>query len=245
MAFPVNLESRSLQGELMDDPQLQREPHHQALQGLARINRVCRTTQVIWRSIEKTFQRSPSSPLTVLDIACGGGDLAINLARLAKKASYPLVLKGCDISPQAIEFARKRAVASGTNVEFFVQDVFKFPDTMHADIVYSSLFLHHLTDDAAVQLLTKMSTVARKLVLVQDLVRSRLGYTCAWLGVRLLTRSRICHVDGPLSVRSAFRPSELQELAERSGMPTAKITRHWPQRMLLTWSPDGYNSAPL
>ena len=54
-------------------------------------------------------------------------------------------------------------------------------------------------------------------------------------GSRLLTRSPIVHVDGPLSVRAAFTVAEARQLAERAGLSGATIRRHWPQRFLLSW----------
>ena len=80
-----------------------------------------------------------------------------------------------------------------------------------------------------------MGRSARKLVLVNDLVRSRLGYLLCWWGVRVLTRSPIVHVDGPLSVRAGFQPREVLAMAEQGGLHNARITRHWPQRLLLSW----------
>ena len=48
----------------------------------------------------------------------------------------------------------------------------------------------------------------------------------SWCGLRILTRSRICHIDGPLSVRAAFTLQEMQELATRAELTGATLTRH-------------------
>jgi len=80
-----------------------------------------------------------------------------------------------------------------------------------------------------------MAAAAQILVLVDDLVRSRWGYLLAWTGCHVLSGSRIVHVDGPISVAAAFTPSEALFLAERAGLQGASLTRHWPQRFLLTW----------
>jgi hypothetical protein len=45
-------------------------------------------------------------------------------------------------------------------------------------------------------------------------------------------------VDGPRSVAGAFTLDELQELARQSGLVGANISPRWPQRMLLTWTPN-------
>ena len=99
-----------------------------------------------------------------------------------------------------------------------------------------SLFLHHLDEAEAVTVLRSMSQGSRRAVLVNDLVRSRSGYLLAVLGTRILSRSPIVHIDGPLSVAGAFTPDEVLQLCEQAGLNGATISRHWPQRFLLTWS---------
>ena len=61
------------------------------------------------------------------------------------------------------------------------------------------------------------------------------GRLC-WLGVRLLTRSPVVRVDGPLSVRAAFRAEEIGAMADSAGLDGARLTSHWPQRLLLHWT---------
>ena len=85
-------------------------------------------------------------------------------------------------------------------------------------------------------MLRRMAAAAQCLVLVDDLVRSRWGYLLALAGSHVLSTSRIVHFDGPTSVAAAFTPSEALSLAERAGLQGTSLTRHWPQRYLLTWS---------
>jgi hypothetical protein len=80
-----------------------------------------------------------------------------------------------------------------------------------------------------------MAAAARRAVLVDDLVRSRLGFALVWMGRYLLTSSPVVHVDGPLSVRAALSIGEARDLAERAGLQGCTIRRHWPERFLLTW----------
>ena len=72
-------------------------------------------------------------------------------------------------------------------------------------------------------------------VLINDLIRSRVGYLLAYFGTRLLSRSRLVHVDGPLSVAAALTCSEALRLADRAGLKGASLSRHWPERFLLSW----------
>ena len=120
-------------------------------------------------------------------------------------------------------------------MHFFACNVLAEQRTAEYDAIITSLFLHHLDEEQAVELLRHMAAAARCLVLVNDLERGRLGYLLAWLGTRLLTRSRIVHVDGPRSVEGAFTKSEAQALAGRAGLEGATIGWRWPCRYLLSW----------
>jgi len=76
---------------------------------------------------------------------------------------------GLDVSPLAVGYARRRAQAKGVPVVFEVHDVVRQPLPKGFDVVMSSLFLHHLEETDAVQLLRSMAAVASRLVLVNDL----------------------------------------------------------------------------
>jgi hypothetical protein len=122
-------------------------------------------------------------------------------------------------------------------VRFVEANVLEHGAPVEADVVFCSLFLHHLDEAEAAALLRRMAEAATRLVLVSDLQRSAIGFLYAWVGCRLLSRSRIFHVDGQRSVESAFTADEAAALAKRAGLAGARITRAWPQRWLLEWRP--------
>jgi hypothetical protein len=135
-----------------------------------------------------------------------------------------------------VSFATAAAARAGLpGMHFFQLNVLQDELPRDYDVIMCTLFLHHLEQREAERMLRRMAEAARRGVLVDDLVRGRTGYFLAWAGARLLTRSTIVHVDGPLSVRSAFTVSEARALAERAGLQGAEFRRHWPQRFLLSW----------
>ena len=107
------------------------------------------------------------------------------------------------------------------------------------DALVCSLFLHHLDEPAAVELLGRMGRATNRLVLVNDLTRSRFGLILAQIGTQILSRSKVVHVDGPRSVRGAFTPDEALKMAERAGLRGATIGHRWPARYLLAWEKHG------
>ncbi|MGH7135259.1 MAG: methyltransferase domain-containing protein [Pirellulales bacterium] len=231
------VKDRRREPEWMDQPGLDSALHDQALIGLRRVNRISRTASRLWRPADHLAKELAGAPLRILDVASGGGDVAIGLATEAQRRNVPVEIEGCDISPRAVEHARAEARRAGLNhVRFFNLDALEdaLPDKY--DVVTCSLFLHHLDEADAVRLLGKMAEAAERLLLVDDLRRTRSGYALAWLGSQLLTRSPIVHVDGPRSVRAAFTLEEAARLADRAGLKGYRIEPHWPQRFLLNWS---------
>jgi 2-polyprenyl-3-methyl-5-hydroxy-6-metoxy-1,4-benzoquinol methylase len=220
----------------MDDPGLSAREHEEALAGLATINRVSGTVGALWRPLKNLANRF--GPLRVLDIACGGGDVAVALAGRAKRRGVPLTIHGCDLSQRALEVARDGAKARGLEMEFLEYSALGEELPAGYDVYISTLFLHHLSDERAVELLRRMAT--GRAFIVDDLRRTKLGYALARWPVRLLTRSPVVHNDAVVSVKSAFTCAEARRLLERSSIEGARIQTHWPQRFQIRWTrPDG------
>jgi SAM-dependent methyltransferase len=230
----VNLNQRRRQPELMDHLGLDNGLHVQALQGLERINRLSGSVRILWPPL-RALLRQAGRPLRILDIASGAGDVPIGLWHRARRAGFPVDVEGWDVSPCAVAYANRQAAATNADVRFVQADALITPLDRQYDAVISSLFVHHLDQEEAVALLRRMAEGARQLVLVNDLIRCRRGYWLANLGTRLLSRSRIVHVDGPLSVEAAFTWSEALALAGQAGLSGATVSRRWPARFLLTW----------
>jgi len=225
---------RELVPELMDDPSLAAAEHRRALTGLKRINRLSGSAAFIWRALEANLPWHKPRPLTVLDVACGGGDVTVALAQRAQRRGRAVMFEGCDVSTEAVRTAQQAATDAGVGCRFFTHDVLHDPLPQRYDAVICSLFLHHLKAEQVTRVLRAMAEAAR-LVIADDLVRCRHGHLAAWVGTRLLSRSPVVHVDGPRSVNAAFTPDELMRMAEDAGLKGAVVRRHWPARMQLIW----------
>src|SRR5205814_2373026 len=159
----------------------------------------------------------------------------IALWKRALRAGLSLNIHGIDFSPRSVEYARQKAAKTNAPVTFECRNALVDDLPSDFDVVMCSLFLHHLNNHDAVIVLKRMAAATRCLVLVSDLRRNRFGLFLAYAAGHLLSRSPVVHRDAVRSVRAAFTPDELQQMAAQAGLDGALITRRWPARMLLQW----------
>ena len=228
-----DLAARVRRAELMDDPALEPARHLRALDALARVNRVSLTAARVWSEIV-TLSRQGLRPVRVLDVGCGGGDVLQELARRSTRHAIAVELHGCDLSPVALGRAAKTGRGTPA-LQWHRLDALRDPLPGGCHVVCSSLLLHHLERELAVALLEAMAAATGRVLLVQDLRRTRLGYLFAWLGLMALTRSDVARSDGLVSVRAAFSMSEAGALCRAAGLEGAEVRACWPQRFTLRW----------
>ena len=230
----ADLQDRRLQPELMDRPDLDPQTFVGALRGLGRVNRATGSLRILWPGILQAA-RSQKSPLRILDIACGGGDVAIGLATRLRTKGIVAKVYGCDVNPLAVRHAEQEADRLNSSVSFFTLDAIEEGIPSGYDVIMTSLFLHHLERRDACAFLARAAAKADH-VLVHDLVRSRGSYLLAWIGVRGLLCNHVCRVDGPRSVEGAFTVDEAHCLANEAGLHGHSLEARFPFRWLLQWS---------
>jgi 2-polyprenyl-3-methyl-5-hydroxy-6-metoxy-1,4-benzoquinol methylase len=219
----------------MDQPGLDSGRHAQALRGLERVNFWSGSARTLWLPILSLARRTGEPSLAILDVATGAGDVPIALWQKAQAAGLRLQIDACDVNPCAVQYSQKEAAQEKAKVRFFELDALRDPLPRGYDVVVSSLFLHHLDETEAIELLRRMAAAARRMVLVNDLVRSSAGFFLAYVGIRLLTTSEVAHVDGPRSVEGAYTLEEVCGLSNRAGLWGATVKECWPCRLLLKW----------
>lgn len=231
--------ARTRVAERMDDPALPADDHDRALRGLARLNAVSRAHRLLWPRVRALAARA-RQPLRVLDLASGGGDQPARLDALARRHGVRLHWILSDCSAHALERAHAHATAAGVRCEAVRVDALREP-LPEADLVVSSLFLHHFEPEDAARILASMRRAARLAVGVTDLRRTRPALALVWLGARALTRSAVVHHDATASVRAAHALPEVREMAARADMGEATLEVADTVRWRLWWerSPGG------
>jgi len=169
------------------------------------------------RAVERFL---PEDTMSVLDVAAGGCDVGEALASRRKCRVVSL-----DMNPRGLKMARQTSPVAGDALQL------PFADRTF-DAVICSLFFHHLTNAECVSVLREMWRVARRIVIVNDLHRNRVAHASIRVLSALFSRSTMFRNDSAASVRRAFRPAELADVAKKAGVP-ARVYRSFPYRLVL------------
>lgn len=216
--------------ELLDDPAADPATVVLSLRNIARANRWFGGAAAVRHGLERVLRGVPrGSPLTLLDLGTGAGDLPRRAVRWARRRGYPLRPVGLELSRTAAAMARRAgvpcAVACAGAPPMREKSV---------DVVLLSQVAHHLTTDSAVRLLRTCDALARIGVVVADLRRGRLAPIAFWVGARALRFDPSTVADGITSIRRGYTTSELRALLTAAGV-RARVSRRPGYRLVATW----------
>ena len=205
----------------------------QSLADLDRINRWLGGVQGLASHLYPRIRQCRSDTVRVLDLGAGGCTISEMLARWARDAAVPLQIYALDRRHAHLQWAR-RNVEARSEFAFVQGDVLALPFAeASVDFVISSLFLHHFTTTALIQLLPKWARLARQGLIMTDLVRHPVPYWFMKATSPVFARSTITRHDAAVSIQRAYRPDELQRIAEEAGLTQARVYTCFPYRMIL------------
>jgi len=203
---------RVLKPELLDT--LPPEEARGSLADLARINKHWGGHSALRKLIDDVIPRDEA--FTFLDVGSASGDMGRCLREWRPQAQVTCL----DYIESHLEGCAGARVAG---------DAFALPFRPRSfDYVFSSLFLHHFTDEQVVELLADFGRVARKQVLVIDLWRHPVPYYFISQTRWLFHWHPVTVYDGAISVEAAFSQRELVDLARRAGLTGARARSFIP-----------------
>lgn len=209
------------------------------LADLRRINRFLGGTKVVLSALESFARNGNVKQLSLLDVGTGSADIPTAVVKWCKERGVNAMVSALDLSERNLRIARTRLGISG-EIELVRADSLNLPFAARSfDFVTASLFLHHFQDEDVVRLLSDFARVARRAVIVNDLVRNLIPYYFARLTGRILATSFLTRNDGPVSVLRGFTAEELKSLAERAGLRSLDVKRSFPYRLSLVAEING------
>jgi 2-polyprenyl-3-methyl-5-hydroxy-6-metoxy-1,4-benzoquinol methylase len=173
-----------------------------------------------------------SKKISICEIGCGGGDNLNALARFCGKNDIDAQFTGIDINAECIAFAKGKSRIK--NVQFIVSDYKLVNFDNKPDIIFSSLFCHHFTDDELVEMLQWMKYNSASGFFINDLHRNPLAYNFIKYAAKFFSKSYLVKNDAPVSVLRGFRKNEWQKIFLRAAISDYGIQWKWAFRYLIT-----------
>jgi SAM-dependent methyltransferase len=213
--------------ELLDGPLDDERALVGNLRDLARLNRLTGGTRLSQRAITALGSDGFDAATTILDVGTGAADIPMTLLAAARREGRSLAVTATDSRAEVLAAARiaRPALASTPGLELAIADGRGLPFADGAfDVAHASMVVHHLDPDDAVAFLRELRRVARRGLVVNDLVRGRLNWLGGWLLIHATATSRFTRHDGPLSVRRAYTRPELLDLIRAADLePVATV----------------------
>ena len=224
---------RSNEPERIDTGDYTPEEYKRFLKEIAFINRYLGDARALKQTLLDRIEQDDVREFSVLDVGCGSGELLRMIAEFARKSGRKVALVGLDLNPISSETTQTESRAFDEIVTVQA-DALKLPFGNGAfDYAISSLFFHHLTDDAIVVALKEMSRVARRGVLVIDLNRDPVAYIGYKIFCFIFRISELVRHDGSLSIKKGFLPREIKALGAAAGLVSCEADLVSPGRVVL------------
>jgi 2-polyprenyl-3-methyl-5-hydroxy-6-metoxy-1,4-benzoquinol methylase len=171
--------------------------------------------------------------ITVCEIGCGGGDNLVAIANWCRKKGISINCIGIDLKPECIEVGKARPELSGIS-QWITSDYAAVSFDSKPDIIFSSLFCHHFTEEQLVAQLQWMQVNSNAGFFINDLHRHWLAYHSIAFLTNIFSSSYLVKNDAPISVTRGFLRSEWQEIIRAAGIAYASVQWRWAFRHLVT-----------
>jgi SAM-dependent methyltransferase len=191
--------------EILERDDVPNELASQVYRDLARIHRWLGDTRFVIRAI----RQDPVRVRRILDVGCGTGLVSEAIGR-----KLNVEVLGVDLNPRP---------SIGTSVPVLRADAVR--DSLPAaDVAFSMLLGHHLSEDDLVELIRNVGRFCRRFILL-DLVRHPLPLIL----FRMCVAPFVCRtvvLDGQRSIRRSYSPAELRRLTASALASSGGSFRH-------------------
>jgi ubiquinone/menaquinone biosynthesis C-methylase UbiE len=169
--------------------------------------------------------------ISICELGCGGGDNLNALAKFCKKNKIKAAFTGIDVNADCIAFAKERSRIDEVN---FIESDYKLIHFGNKpDIIFSSLFCHHFTDEELVTMLQWMKNNSTAGFFINDLHRHPVAYNFIKYATRFFSKSYLVKNDAPLSVLRGFKKNEWKNIFKKAGISDYEIQWKWAFRYLI------------
>ncbi len=225
----INTKYRSNRSEIMDDFTLNGEMLLNTSDQIANINRILGGNKTTINGLKRILNDLPKDKTyTIIDLGCGNGDLLRVIAEFGKKMAFKFNLIGIDANVHILSHAKELSQYY-REISYIHQDVLASDyKPLHCDIVLATLFLHHLSEENCLQLLSKQLEKTKLGIVINDLHRHPLAYYL-FKFVCLGINNPMVRNDGLISILRGFKKEDLQQMSNKLNVKSS-ITWRWAFR---------------
>jgi 2-polyprenyl-3-methyl-5-hydroxy-6-metoxy-1,4-benzoquinol methylase len=226
----VNTKYRSTEQEIMDDFSMEGDLLRNTLDQLVLINKRLGGNKATINGLHTLLKAEPKdAAISIVDLGCGSGDMLRAVADYGRKNNFNFKLTGIDANEYTVNYARKLSVKYPeiSYIEMDVQAI-EFSD-ISFDIVITTLFLHHFTDQEIERLLIPIVNKVRIGVVINDLHRSTVAHFLFKV-ISLFIKNPMVKKDGAISVLRGFKKNELINISKKLNNTVSSINWRWAFR---------------
>jgi 2-polyprenyl-3-methyl-5-hydroxy-6-metoxy-1,4-benzoquinol methylase len=223
---------RSYKKELLDEEGIPFKDIRHNMQELEKINTLLGGHRITLKGVKKLLNGRKT--VHICEVGCGGGDNIKAIMNWCHKNGINARFTGIDIKDTCIAYAREN-LGQNPNLELICSDYKTVRFTENPDIIFSSLFCHHFTDEELTFMLNWKYEHAGIGFFINDLHRHALAYhSIKWL-TRLFSGSYLVKNDAPLSVQRGFSREDWIRLFKNTGSVFhPHMSWEWAFRWLIT-----------
>lgn len=234
----INLSTRSYKKELLDNDDIPFDDIRQNMKELNIINSYLGGHKITIDGVKKLISNHTSNdPISICEIGCGGGDNLKAINKYCRQNKITATFIGIDIKPECIAFAKQQYPL--LNAQWITND-YQLVDfaAKKPEIIFSSLFCHHFTEDELITMLIWMKINALTGFYINDLQRHPLAYYSIKFITQLFSKSYLVKNDAPLSVARGFTKHEWKNIFNTAGIADFSIKWKWAFRHLIICTND-------
>ena len=222
---------RSYEKEMMDFTADSDELLAGNLSDLRMLNRYLSGSRGVMLGLQRAIGGEPLKKMSILDVGTGSADIPAAIFAWAKRRNVAtkIVAVDADCTTARIAANQTKQLAG---IEIVQGDAGGLPFAPGAfDFVVASQLLHHLSEAKIIDLLRQWARLARRGIVISDLVRHPVAYHGIRLLTKLATRNIMTLTDAPLSVRRAFAFGEWRELLRQADIGPVHVIWVFPFRV--------------
>jgi SAM-dependent methyltransferase len=228
----IDLSHRHREEEWMDREDVDPILLNRSLNFIRRVNHLLGYTRATLSHL-KRFSRTwkPGETISIIDFATGSADVPLAILRWADRQKLNIRITGIDLHAATALTARQST--ADPRLSIVRANVLDLPfEPGSFDYAICSMFLHHLPEEQAIQVLQAMDHITRRGLIVADLLRDARAYR--WISLFTLFANPMVQHDARVSVRQAFNATEARNLRDKAGLLYLHYQRHFAHRFILS-----------